>query len=334
MRIFVAGGTGVIGSRVVQSLLAEGHDVWASTTDQRKAREVEKLGASTMVVDALVPGQLTDAVTRVRPEVIINQMTALSQPSSDYAAWLERTNRLRGEASVELVVAAEQAGTRRVVAQSASFMTAPLPTNPQSERDGAQAEQRDNLLGVRLDESAPLYEDAPEPLSGHVRANVALERAVMGSQSVEGVVLRYGFIYGPGTAYALGAEPIEQIRRGAFPVVGEGAGRYPFVHVEDAARAAVAAVGGLPTGVYNVVDDNPAAAREWIPFVARLLGAPNPPRVTREEAEASLGIQSVYYNDDLRAASNAKLTDTGFGLRYPSWRQGLATVLGGDSAAR
>ncbi|MBM0227200.1 NAD-dependent epimerase/dehydratase family protein [Micromonospora sp. ATA51] len=162
--------------------------------------------------------------------MIINQVTALSAPSRDYAKWLEVTNRLRSEGTKTLMTAAREAGTRRVVAQSASFMTQPVGSGP-------------------TDESAPLYLEAPEPIRSHIQANIAAETLVLGTPGIEGVVLRYGFLYGQGTAIGPGGEWATGVASGDVPIVGEGTGRYPFIHVRDAVSATVQAVGRGSPGI-------------------------------------------------------------------------------------
>ncbi|MFE9694836.1 NAD-dependent epimerase/dehydratase family protein [Micromonospora sp. NPDC005806] len=203
------------------------------------------------------------------------------------------------------MMAAREAGTRRVVAQSASFMTQPVGSGP-------------------TDESAPLYLDAPEPIRSHIQANIAAETLVLGTPGIEGVVLRYGFLYGEGTAIGPGGEWATGIESGDVPIVGGGAGRYPFVHVRDAVSATVHAVDRGSPGIYNVVADEPASQAEWLPCLAEILHAPPPRRVSEEDAEEQIGVQAVYYGTQLRAASNAKAKSVlGLTLEYPSWRQGF-----------
>jgi 2-alkyl-3-oxoalkanoate reductase len=205
---------------------------------------------------------------------------------------------------------AREAGTRRVVAQSASFMTQPVGSGP-------------------TDESSPLYLEAPEPIRSHVQANVAAETLVLGTPGIEGVVLRYGFLYGEGTAIGPGGDWATGVKSGKVPIVGEGAGQYPFVHVRDAVSATVQAVGRGSPGIYNVVGDEPAPQAGWLPYLAELLDAPPPRRVSEEEAEQEIGVQAVYYGNQLRAASNAKAkSELGLTLEYPSWREGFRELFG------
>ncbi len=282
MRVLVAGGAGAIGRPLLPRLVEAGHHVVATTRSEARAARIREVGGVPAVVNAFDSGALRRVVLEAGPDVVVHQLTALSAPADDYASWLAATNRLRGEVTGVLVEAARDAGARRVVAQSASFMTAPR---------GPEV----------LDEDAPLYLDAPEPILGHVKANAALEQAVTGTDGVEGVVLRYGFFYGPGTGYAPGQPVVEAVRSGRTSIVGDGAGRWPFIHIDDAAEATAVAVAvavavdrGVP-GIYNVVDDDPALMRDWLPHLAALLGGPPPGAVAVDEAARMQGVQAVYY---------------------------------------
>ncbi|MGN9778419.1 NAD-dependent epimerase/dehydratase family protein [Micromonospora sp. H33] len=310
MRIFVAGGTGVLGRPLVEALVDRGHEVTASTHRSENFSVLETLGARPALMDGLDEAAVRQAILEAEPKVIINQITALSAPSRDYAKWLELTNRLRSEGTKILMTAARDAGTRRVVAQSASFMTEPVGSGP-------------------TDESAPLYLDAPEPIRSHIQANITAEEQVLGTPGIEGVVLRYGFLYGEGTAIGPGGEWATGVKSGDVPIVGEGGGRYPFVHVRDAVSATVHAIDRGRPGIYNVVGDEPASQAEWLPYLAELLDAPPPRRVSVVEAEEQIGVQAVYYGTQLRAASNAKAkAELGLSLEYPSWREGFRELFG------
>ena len=225
-----------------------GHEVTASTHRTENFSVIEALGARPALMDGLDDAAVRQAILETEPAVIINQITALSAPSRNYARWLAVTNRLRSEGTKTLMTAAREAGTRRVVAQSASFMTQPVGSDP-------------------TDESSPLYLDAPEPIRSHIQANIAAETLVLGTPGIEGVVLRYGFLYGEGTAIGPGGEWATGVKSGEVPIVGEGAGRYPFVHVRDAVSATVQAVDRGSPGIYNVVGDEPAprlsGCRTW-----------------------------------------------------------------------
>jgi nucleoside-diphosphate-sugar epimerase len=309
-RVFVAGGTGVLGRPTVEALVRLGHDVTATTSRPENLPALEALGARPEVLDGLDRDAVRRAVLDARPDVVINLITALAAPAKDYASWLALTNRLRKDGTELLMAAARDVGARRVVAQSASFMThpgAPAPT----------------------DESSPLYLDAPGPIRGHVEANIAAEELVVGTPGIEGIVLRYGFLYGEGTAIGPGGDWAEAVATGALPIVGEGAGSYPFVSVRDAVSATVRAVDHGDPGVYNIVDDDPAPQADWIPFLADLLDAPPPKRITPAEAEQAIGVQAVYYGTQLPAAGNAKAKSRlGMTLEHPSWRAGFRELFG------
>ena len=313
MIVFVAGATGAIGRPLVKQLVSAGHEVIGTTRSASKAEQLRAAGAAGVVVDARDLHALRRAIITASPNVVVHQLTDLSRPlqSGRYEEWLRGTNALRRDVAPVLVDAAREAGARRVIAQSVTFMTA--PSGPDV-----------------LDESAPLYLDAPEPLAATITANAAMEATVTQAHDIDGVILRYGFFYGPGTAYAPDGDVVQQIREGAYSIVGSGTGRFPFVHVDDAAAATVLALDQGPAGIYNIVDDAPALMRDWVPYLAQLLGAPQPPTVAAESAERDAGRQAVYYGTQLRGASNAKARrDLGFSPVYPEWRDGFSASLSG-----
>ena len=304
-RVFVAGGTGVLGRPTVEALVRLGHDVTATTSRAANLSPLEALGARPVVMEGLDGDAVRRSVLDARPDVVINLITALAAPAKDYASWLALTNRLRKDGTELLMAAALEAGTRRVVAQSASFMTHPSAPAP-------------------TDESSPLYLDAPGPIRSHVEANIAAEKLVVGTPGIDGIVLRYGFLYGKGTAVGPGGDWAEAVSTGALPIVGDGAGRYPFISVRDAVSATVRAVQHGDPGVYNIVDDDPAAQAVWIPYLAELLHAPPPKHISPAEAEQTIGVQAVYYGTQLPAAGNATAkSQLGMTLEHPSWRSGF-----------
>jgi nucleoside-diphosphate-sugar epimerase len=308
MRIFVAGGTGVIGQPLVRALVNQGHEVTASTSRPSGIAVIDRLGAHPVIMDGLDAPSVRQAVLDARPHTVINEMSALSQPSGDYGAWLAVTNRLRNEGTHALMEAAQEAGARRVISQSGSYMTEP-GSGPS-------------------DESTPPYLDGPGPVGVHVRASVAGEKQVLGTPGVEGVVLRYGFFYGAGTALGPDGDWVKAVQAGQLPIVGDGGGLYPLVHVRDAVTATLLAVGHGDPGIYNVVSDEPAPQAEWVPYLAELLDAPAPRRMSEDEAAEQLGVQAVYYGTQLRHARNAKAKSAlGLVLEYPSWRAGFRAVL-------
>jgi nucleoside-diphosphate-sugar epimerase len=268
---------------------------------------LEELGAVPAVADALDPDQVAEAVARARPDVIVHQLTAipakldLRRFDRDFAL----TCRLRTEGTDHLLSAGHAAGVRRVVAQSyfASYA-----------RTGA---------AVKSEEDA--FDTAPAREMREVIAAIRhLEEAVLGARWTEGIVLRYGAFYGPGTSLAPGAEQVELVRKRRFPLVGDGGGVWSFIHVADAAEATVAAVERGKRGIYNVVDDDPAPVAEWLPALAQELGAKKPMRVPRFVGRVFGGEVGVVMMTELRGASNAKAKrELAWRPAHPSWRQGL-----------
>jgi nucleoside-diphosphate-sugar epimerase len=306
MRVFVAGATGAIGRPLVRDLVAAGHEVTGTTRSPAKADGLRAAGAAPVVVDALDAAALRAAVLGARPEVVVHELTDLSAPLNPrkYGEWLAGTNRLRTEATRTLIDAARDAGARRIIVQSVSFLTAP---------QGPPV----------LDESAPLMSVGP------ASATAAMERTVGEAPGIEGLVLRYGYFYGPGTSIGPGGQQAEEIRRRRLPIVGDGGGRWSLIHVEDAARATVAALDRGGTGVLNVVDDEPALMRDWVPGLARILGAKPPRRVPVWLAKRVAGAAMVTTATQARGASNARARRSlGWAPRYPSWREGFPAVFG------
>ena len=306
MRVFVAGASGAIGRRLLPQLIAAGHDVTGTTRSEAAAEAIRAAGAQAAICDALDAQALHAAVTGAAPEVVVHQLTALPhrfdpRDKEIYAS----TNRLRSEGTRTLLDAARAAGARRMICQSIAFAYAP----------GAVAEVKD--------EDAPLALGAPAPFGDGVRAIEEMERAVVGAEGLEGVVLRYGWFYGPGTYYADDGSMAEDVRRRRFPVIGKGTGLFSFVHVDDAAGATVAAVERGAPGIYNVVDDDPAPQREWLPAYAEAIGAKKPLRVPVWVARLVVGkLASVASVQP--GASNAKAKrELGWEPRWPSWRQGF-----------
>jgi nucleoside-diphosphate-sugar epimerase len=308
MRVFVAGATGAIGKQLVPRLVAAGHEVHGMTRSESKVAMLSEMGAVPVVADALDPNQVADAVGRARPDVIVHQLTAiparldLRHFNRDFAL----TNRLRTEGTDHLLSAGHAVGVRRFVAQS----------------NGAFAYARTGGLVKR--EEDPLDPSPPREMRDSWAALLHLEEAVLGADWTEGVVLRYGGFYGPGTSLAPGAEQVELVRRRKFPLVGDGSGVWSFIHIADAAEATVAAVEHGRGGVYNVVDDEPAPVAEWLPALAQTLGAKRPMRVPRFIGRLFAGEVGVVMMTELRGASNAKAKrELGWRPAHPSWRQGF-----------
>jgi nucleoside-diphosphate-sugar epimerase len=314
MKVFVAGATGALGKQLVPLLVANGHDVVGMTRTEAKRDQLRSLGAQPVVADALDADAVGRVVGETEPDIIVHQLTAI--PPKINMRRFERefalTNRLRTEGTDHLLSAGRAAGVRRFVAQSNASLYA---------RTGGPIKQED----------APVDDDpAPEMRDG-LAALRHLEAAVTGAQWTEGVVLRYGWFYGPGTSIALDplGSQVEMVRKRQLPIVGGGTGVWSFIHIEDAAAATVAAVEGGPAGVYNVVDDEPAPVSEWVPGLAAAVGAKRPLRVPRWVGRLAAGEWATVAMTELRGASNDKAKrELDWQLRYPSWRQGFAKGLG------
>jgi 2-alkyl-3-oxoalkanoate reductase len=315
MQVFVAGATGALGSVLVPQLVAGGHEVVGLTRTPSKQDYVRSLGARPVVADALDPDAVAGAVAEAEPEVIVHQLTALSRSidlrhiERDFA----ETNRLRTEGTDHLLAAGRAIGVRRFVAQS--YAGWPFA------RTG----------GPVKDESDPLDPTPPAGLRTTLEGIRYVESAVTGATWTEGVVLRYGGFYGPGTSFSVkpDGEHVAQIRKRKFPVVGDGGGVWSFIHIEDAAAATLAAIEHGKRGIYNVVDDEPAPVSVWLPAAADALGAKPPRRLPRWLGRIAAGEAATVMMTDVRGASNMKAKrELGWSLRYPSWREGFARGLG------
>jgi nucleoside-diphosphate-sugar epimerase len=320
MMVFVAGATGVLGRALVPQLVARGHEVVGMTRSASKQDLVRSLGARPVVADALDPDAVAQAVASAEPEVIVHQLTALSgKMSIRDARHPERfsgaimTNRLRTEATDHLLAAGRGVGARRFVAQSfGAFRFAGTGGPVQTEAD-------------------PFDPDPPAALRTGLAAILHLEQAVTTIEWGEGLVLRYGGFYGPGTGISLAPDAVmaAPIRKRRFPVAGDGGGVWSFVHIEDAAAATAVAVERGQPGVYNVVDDEPAPVREWLPVLASALGAKPPRRVPRWLGRLAAGEMATLMMTEARGASNEKAKrELGWEPRYASWRQGFVQGLG------
>jgi nucleoside-diphosphate-sugar epimerase len=310
MRVFVAGATGAIGKQLVPRLVEAGHEVHGMTRRESSKALLRELGAVPVVADALEPDQVAEAVAGARPDVIVHQLTALTAVDPRHMERdFELTNRLRTEGTDHLLSAGQAVGVRRFVAQSFGAIS--------YERSGGPVKSEEDSLDP---------EPAPE-MRGILAAIRYLEEAVLGARWTEGIALRYGGFYGPGTSMAPGGEQYEMIRKRKFPLVGDGGGVWSFIHIGDAAEATVAAVEHGSRGVYNVVDDEPARVAEWLPEVAQQIGAKKPMRVPRFVARLFAGEAGVVMMTDARGASNAKAKrELGWRPAHPSWRQGIAAA--------
>jgi nucleoside-diphosphate-sugar epimerase len=303
VRVFLAGAAGAIGRPLVPLLVAAGHEVTGTTRSPERAAAIEAAGATPAVVDALDADALRAAVERAQPEAIVHQLTSLPYRFNPRKRGVyDDTNLIRREGTRNLLAAARAAQVPRFVCQSIAFAYAP----------GPQPEVQD--------EQAPLALEAAPPFGEGVRVIAEMERSVL---DAGGIVLRYGWFYGPGTYYGEGGSMEADVRKRRFPIVGSGAGLFSFVHVEDAATATLAAIERGAPGVYNVVDDDPAALRDWLPVYAESIGAPPPRRVPvwlarllAGKVATAVGVQA--------GGSNAKARrELGWQPRWSSWRQGF-----------
>jgi 2-alkyl-3-oxoalkanoate reductase len=303
MRVFLAGATGAIGRRLVPQLVAAGHEVTATTTTAKKVDLLRALGASPLVVDGLDAAAVGEAVAGARPDAIVHQMTALGGAPDlrRFDRAFAKTNELRTKGTENLLDAARAAGVERFVAQSYAGWP--------SAGTGA---------GL-VTEGEPLD---PDPMPGQRETHAAirfLEEAVT-QAPLDGVVLRYGSFYGPGAS----DEMVEIVRRRRMPVVGDGGGVWSWIHVDDAASATVAALEHGASGVYNVVDDEPAPVREWLPAFAAAVGAKPPRRVPVWLGRLAAGEVLVRMMTEIRGASNAKArAELDWVPRWRSWREGF-----------
>jgi nucleoside-diphosphate-sugar epimerase len=304
MRVLVAGATGAIGRPLVRQLLEAGHEVCGTTRTTQGAERVEAAGATPVVVDVLQTKALHEAVAHAEPDVVINQLTRLPErlnyrkPEETFGP----TNDLRARVGPALAGVAAQTGVRRLVSQSICFAYASTGKRAHGEDD---------------------------PLSEGRTAVETLEHATLETPGLEGVVLRYGYLYGPGTYYAHDGTFFADVRRRRIPLVGRATGVLSYLHVEDAASAAVAALDRGAPGIYNVCDDDPAPMSEWLPAYADAIGAKPPHRVPVWLASLLGGKMAAELATELEGASNEKAKrELGWQPSYPSWRQGFREGLG------
>lgn len=311
MRVFVAGATGAIGGPLVRELVSQDHTVFALTRSADRAGDLAGAGAEPVVCDVFDRERLIEAVSRSRPEAIINELTDL--PASLNPRRLKRiyarNDSVRREGTANLLAAARECGAERVVVQSAAYWYAPGGEDVKTEAD-------------------PLYTEAPDPIGAAVRTMQEVEQSVLLNPAIAVVVLRYGQFYGPGTWYAREGDIGRRVRKRMYPMIGDGSASISFIHVDDAARATVAALTCKP-GVYNVVDDDPAPATEWMPEYARALGAKPPIRVPVGVAKLAAGKPLVAWTTTTRGADNAKAkSELDWKPVYGSWRTGFLEALG------
>jgi 2-alkyl-3-oxoalkanoate reductase len=308
MKIFVAGAAGAIGRQILPQLAARGHQVTATTRSPGKAAILHELGAEPVVIDGLDAVGVGEAVARAEPEVVIHQMTSLAGSFNlrNFDKMFAVTNQLRTEGTDHLLAAAVAAGVRRFVAQSYTGWSntrsgGPVKTEEDPLDPSPPAMQRESIAAIR-----------------HV------ERVVPAASPVQGIVLRYGSFYGPGAS----DDFVDLIRKRRVPVIGDGAGVWSFLHIRDAAAATIAALEHGAPGVYNVVDDEPASVAEWLPYVARAVGAKAPRRVPVWLGRLAAGEVGVSMMTQIRGSSNAKAKrELGWRPAWPSWREGFSRGL-------
>ncbi|MFF4910291.1 NAD-dependent epimerase/dehydratase family protein [Streptomyces sp. NPDC001260] len=309
VRVFVAGGSGVLGRRLVPQLVARGHQVTATTTGAAKLGLLQRLGAQGVVMDGLDAASVGEAVAQARPDVIVHQMTAISmahagKPDLKHPdRWFAKTNRLRTEGTDHLLAAAQATGVQHVVAQGYASWN-----------------------GIRQGGWVKTEEDPLDLLEG-TAAQAGMEAMRHAEEAVlayGGAVLRYGAFYGPGAI----DDQVVLVRKRQYPLVGSAAGYSSWIHLDDAAGATVLAVEQKAAGVFNIVDDEPAPANDWLPHLAECAGAKPPRRVPVWLARLLAGDQAVIMMTQGRGFSNAKAKrELGWQLRHPSWRQGFKEEL-------
>ncbi|MEH1931771.1 NAD-dependent epimerase/dehydratase family protein [Nostoc sp.] len=295
MKIFVAGATGAIGRTLIAQLLAQGHEVVALTRSLEKAQTLAEQGVELAIrqslrfaiADVFDAEAVKAAVVRAQPEVVIEQLTALPKTytGESMSAAAPLNQRLRKEGGANVLAAAQAAGVRRYLRQSIAFWAIP---------------------GAGLaDEETPLAFDASPAVAADAYIVTEIERHLLEAPNLEGIALRYGFLYGPGTWFAPDGDVAQQVRQQQFPIVGNGEGVWSWIHIEDAAIATVAAAERGNPGIYLITDDRPLAVRQWLSAYAQWLNAPPPPQVSVEDALRISGADAVYYGTQMRGASNA-----------------------------
>ena len=311
MRVFVAGATGVVGRQLVPQLVEAGHEVVGSTRSSAKAIRLQEMGATAAVLDPLDRSEVMTAVMRAEPDAVIHELTALSGRANPrrFDRWFAETNVLRTRGLDILLEAARAAGASRFLAQSY--------TGWPNAREGGPVKTEEDRLDPH----------PPKAMRGSIAAIRYLEAAVPAADGPAGLALRYGALYGPGTSMA--EEYATAIRQRKFPIVGDGAGVWSFIHVADAAAATVAALDHGEPGVYNIVDDDPAPVSQWLPHLAEVLGARPPRRVPVWLGRLAVGEVGVAMMTQSRGSSNAKARrELGWEPAHPSWRSGFAEAAG------
>ncbi len=312
MRALLAGATGVVGAPLIAALRDAGHEVTGITRSPEGEEKVRTAGGEPVRADVFDREALVAAAEGAEPDVVISHLTKLPSnlnPRNMKRAY-EDNNRVRGEGTANVLAAAKAAGARRLIVQNVCFLYEP-------EGDWIKTED------------APLYRDAPDYIERTIAVHTEMERAVTDDPEVEGLVLRFGFWYGPGTSFASDGNQAKEVRRRRFPIVGDGGGRFSFCHVDDVVTATIASISAGAAGVYNVCDDEPAPVRDWLPVYAEALGAKPPRRAPAWLARLVVGGYAASMMTKLRGASNEKAKrELGWTPKYASWRQGFAEGLG------
>jgi nucleoside-diphosphate-sugar epimerase len=285
MKVFVAGASGAIGTPLVTELISNGHEVTGMTRSRELASKLSTLGVKAVIVDAFDATAVAEALRSAQPEVVIDELTSLPKDPADYGSAFEGDRKLRLEGGTILYQAAITNGVRRYIQQSSGYFL--------------------KVSHGLADETAGLALDASAGIAGAVVVYAKVEERVAASDKIEGVALRYGIFYGPNTWYSPEGAAADHARRQELPIIGEGNGVWSFVHIQDAAIATAAALTS-PAGIYNVVDDDPSAVRDWLPAFALSVGAPPPPRISVDDARTVAGEDAIYYGTKLQGASNAK----------------------------
>jgi nucleoside-diphosphate-sugar epimerase len=318
MKIFLAGASGAIGRRLVPQLVAAGHEVVGTTRSAEKTRRLAELGGQPVVVDALDEQGVLSAVRSAEPEVVVHELTALDDVASirNFDKAFATTNRLRTEGLDYLLRAARAVRARRLIAQSY--------TGWPNSRTGGPVKTEDD----------PLDPHPPESMAKSLASIRYLEQTVKGLEDIDGVVLRYGAFYGHGTPFSEDGEYVKLIKKRRFPIVGDGGGIWSFTHIDDAATATVATVERGAPGIYNVVDDEPAAAAEWLPYLSEVLGEKPPRHVPLWLGRLAAGEALAVMMTESRGSSNAKAKrELAWQPRYRSWRDGFRHGLAAEEAA-
>ena len=311
MRVFIAGATGAVGSRLVPLLVASGHEVVGTSRHAERLAAIEAAGARGVVMDGLDAASVRAAVLDARPDVIVHELTGLDGVAPDLKHFDEgfaATNALRTRGTDNLLAAAREAGVARFIAQSF--------TGWPNERAGGRVKTEEDPID-------------PTPTAASRETIAAIRHVERATTDAAGLALRYGGLYGPGNVIGKGGELLAMVQDGKLPLVGDGAGVWSFCHVDDAASATAIAVERGAPGVYNIVDDDPAPVSEWLPELARIIGAKPPRHVPAWVARPLIGEHGVSLMTRIRGSSNAKARrELGWEPRYPSWREGFRTGLG------